>query len=92
MAKSFELSSKTYKNGRRKFKAILYRLQPSDCVVNETGTKYNLNGITFLREYCEPQLDSIKDMSVTVSFVDNERTVISGHGLTDIEDGFPTFD
>lgn len=62
------------------------------CVVNDVGTKYNKNGITFLEEYCAPQLDSIKDMSVTVEFLNEEKTIISGHGLTGIEDGMPVFD
>lgn len=87
-----ELSEKKYKNGRRPFTAILYELQPPDCVVDDVGTKYNKNGITFLEEYCAPQLDSIKDMSVTVSFLDDERTMISGHGMTGVKDGMPTFD
>ena len=45
----FELSSEQYKNGRRPFVATLYELQPPDCVVDDVGTKYNKNGITFLR-------------------------------------------
>ena len=88
----FELSSETYKNGRRPFTAILYELQPPECVVDDVGTKFNDNGITFLEEYCAPQLESIKDMSVTVSFVDEERTVICDHGDTGVEDGMPVFD
>lgn len=90
----FELSAQKYKNGRRPFTAILYELQPPDCVdtENEVGTKYNKNGITFLEEYCAPQLESIKDMSVTVEFLDEDRTQIYGHGLTGkTEDGMPTF-
>lgn len=90
----FELSEKKYKNGRRPFTAILYELQPPDCVdtENEVGTKFNKNGITFLEEYCQPQLSSIKDMSVTVEFVDENRTQILGHGMTGVEDEMPTFD
>lgn len=89
---TFELSEEKYSNGRRPFTAILYELQPPECVVNDVGTKYNKNGITFLEEYCAPQLDSIKDMSVTVEFLNEEKTIISGHGLTGIEDGMPVFD
>lgn len=89
---TFELSEKKYKNGRRSFTAILYELQPPECVVNNVGTKYNKNGITFLEEYCAPQLNSIKDMSVTVEFLDDEKTLISGHGMTGAEDGMPIFD
>ena len=52
----------------------------------------NKNGITFLEEYASKQLDSIKDMSVTVSFIDEDRTMISDHGDTGVEDGLPIFD
>ena len=88
----FELSSKKYKNGRRPFVAALYELQPPECVVDGVGTKFNKNGITFLEEYASKQLDSIKDMSVTVAFLDEERTMISDHGNTGTEDGLPVFE
>lgn len=82
MEKTFELSSKKYKNGRRKFSAVLYKLQPPECVVDGKGTEYNKNGITFLEKYAEKELDSIEDMSVTVEFLDDKRTEICAHGLT----------
>ena len=88
----FELSSKKYKNGRRPFTAVLYELQPPESVVDDVGTKFNKNGITFLEEYASKQLDSIKDMSVTVSCIDEDRTMISDHGDTGVEDGLPIFD
>ena len=87
----FELSSKKYKNGRRPFVATLYELQPPECVVDNVGTEYNKNGITFLEEYASKHLDSIKDMSVRVEFIDDDRTMILGHGETGIEDGLPLF-
>ena len=89
---TFELSSKKYKSGRRPFTATLYELQPPDCVVDDVGTKYNKNGITFLEEYAEKTLDSIKDMSVRVEFIDDERTMISGHGETGIINDMPVFE
>lgn len=89
---SFELSSKKYKNGRRPFTAVLYELQPPECVVNNVGTKFNKNGITFLEEYAEPALDSIEDMSVRVEFIDDERTQILAHGDTGVSEGMPRFD
>lgn len=89
----FELSSQKYKNGRRPFTATLYELQPPECVVDDVGTKYNKNGITFLEEYASKALDSIKDMSVRVEFIDDERTMILAHGDTGIApDGLPLFD
>ena len=87
-----ELSSKKHKNGRRPFKASLYELQPPECVVDDVGTKYNKNGITFLEEYASQTLESIKDMSVRVEFIDDERTMILAHGDTGVsDDGLPLF-
>ncbi|MBC5688207.1 hypothetical protein H8S37_04595 [Mediterraneibacter sp. NSJ-55] len=88
----FELSSKKYKSGRRMFTATLYELQPPDCVVDGVGTKYNKNGITFLEEYAKNALDSIENMSVRVEFIDEERTIIAGHGETGIINDTPVFE
>lgn len=92
----FELSSKKQKDGKRQFTAVLYKLQPPDCVVNKVGTNgyWNENGITFIEEYAEKNLDSIKDMSLTCDFLDNEHTEISGHGETGdfTKDGLPIFE
>ena len=89
---TFELSEKKYKSGRRTFTATLYELQPPDCVVDNVGTKYNKNGITFLEEYASKALDSIEDMSVRVEFIDEERTMIAGHGETGIVNDMPVFE
>lgn len=92
--KTFEISSHKNKNGRRKFKAILYEIFPDSCIdeENEVGTQYNENGITWIREYCEKALPSIKGMSLRCEFLDEERTEICGHGETDIVDGLPIFE
>ena len=87
----FELSSEKYKNGRRKFVAALYELQPPECVVDDVGTKFNKNGITFLEEYAKNQLDSIENMFVRAAFIDDERTVVSDHGDTGIVNDMPVF-
>lgn len=94
--KTFEISSRQSKNGRRKFKAILYEIFPDSCI-NETeqvGTLFNENGITWIREYCENALPSIKGMSLKGEFLDEERTELCGHGETEInsEDGLPVFE
>lgn len=92
----FELSSKKQKDGKRQFTAVLYKLQPPECVVNKVGTNghWNENGITFIEEYAVKNLDSIKDMSITCDFLDSEHTEISGHGETGefTKDGLPTFE
>ena len=74
--KSFELSTKANRDGKRKFKQILYTIFPDSCVdeVKEAGTEFNRNGITWIREYCEDALDSIKGMFLRAEFVDEERT------------------
>lgn len=87
----FELSKKTTKNGMRKFKAVLHEVYPDDSVINNTGTKFNLNGITWIEQYCQNNIDSIKNMSVTVEFIDDDRIEILGHGETGIEDGVPVY-
>lgn len=92
--KYFELSSKRGNNGKRHFKAILYRIFPDSCVdeLNQVGTMMNRNGITWLAEYCEKALPSIKGMSLRCEFVDEDRTELLGHGKTDIVDGVPVFE
>ena len=92
--KLFEVSSRKNKNGRRNFKAVLYRIFPNSCVdeVNQIGTMYNENGITWIREYCEKALPSINGMSIRCEFADEERTELLGHGNTDIVDGIPVFE
>lgn len=90
--KIIELSKKQSKNGRRKFKAILHRIFPDDCIVDGVGTQYNENGITWIKEYCEDALPTIEGMSLRVEFLDEVRTEISGHGETEIVDGLQLFE
>ena len=92
--KKFEISQKVLKNGRRKFKLILHEIYPDSVIDPETnqGTQMNLNGITWIREYCEKHLDSIKGMFLRCEFLDEERTELCGHGMTDIIDGEPIFE
>lgn len=92
--KMFEMSSKENKNGRRHFKAILYRIHPDSCVdeANQVGTEYQKNGITWIREYCEKALPSIEGMSLRCEFIDDDRTEILGHGDTGIVDGEPVYE
>ena len=92
--KTFEIQSKDERNGRRNFKVILHRIFPDDCV-NESeqlGTMYNDNGITWIREYCEKALNTIAGMPLRCAFLDEDRTELAGHGLTDIIDGEPVFE
>jgi hypothetical protein len=92
--KTFELSKKVSKNGRRHFKAILCEIYPDSCVdeVNGVANEYNTNGISWIREYCENALPTIKGMSLRCEFLDSERTILNGHGETEIKDGLPLFE
>ena len=92
--KIFELSNQVSKNGRRHFKAILHEIYPDSCVdeSNGVGNIYNENGITWIREYCEKALPTIKGMSIRCEFLDEERTYLNGHGETGEKDRLPTFE
>jgi len=92
--RTFEISSKQNRNGKRNFKVVLCKIHPDSCVdeVEHVGTEYNINGITWLREYCEKALPSINGMSLRCEFIDDARTEIYGHGDTDIIDGEPIFE
>lgn len=95
--KTFEIFSenkKSGKNGRRKFKVILYKIQSNDCIdeANGVGKEYNLNGITWIEEYCQQAIESIKGMFLRAEFLDEGRTELCGHGMTDIIDGVPIFE
>lgn len=92
--KTFEVSKRKSKNGRRKFKAVLHEIYPDSCVDEsaEAGTLYNLNGITWIQRYCEAALPTIKDMSIRVEFIDEERSEICGHGETGAVGDLPVFE
>ena len=92
--KTFELSKKVSKNGRRHFKVILHEIYQDSCVdeKNGVGTMYNENGITWIREYCEKALPTLVGKSIRCEFLDEERTFLNGHGETEIKDGLPLFE
>ena len=77
-----ELSNKEDKDGRRRVKVILHEIY-------KDKSQHNKNGITWLEEYCKNNLDSVKGISITCEFINEERTKILGHGETGIEDGVP---
>ena len=89
--KSFELFNQ---NGRRHFRLILHEIYPDSCIdeSNGVGTIYNENGLTWIREYCEAALPSIKGMSLKCEFLDDERTSLYGHGVTNVKGSLPTFE
>lgn len=92
--KSFELSSLKLENGKRKFKAILFEVFPDSTVdeVMGVGTKFNINGISFIESYVKAKLDTIVGSFLRTEFIDDERREIAGHGITDIIDNNPIFE
>ena len=80
-----ELSSKDDKDGRRQVKVILHEIY-------KDKSQHNKNGITWLEEYCKNNIDSVKGISITCEFVNDERTEILGHGETGIEYGVPVLE
>lgn len=91
--KMFEFNGRKRKSGRRPFKAILHEVYPDSCVEGKTGTQFNENGICWIREYCEQNLDTINGMSLTVEFADPEsQDELLGHGDTGFDSGIPVFD
>lgn len=89
--KLIEINSKQdKKTGYKRFKLILAEVYDKSCVVDETGTKYNDNGITWIDEYVENVKDTLIGSSVTVEFADESKTDILGHGETgQYKDGVP---
>lgn len=89
--KLIEINSKQdKKTGYKRFKLILAEVYDKSCIVDETGTKYNDNGITWIDEYVENVKDTLIGSSVTVEFADESKTDILGHGETgQYKDGVP---
>lgn len=89
--KLFEINNKQEKKtGYKRFKLILAEIYDKSCIVDETGTKYNDNGITWIDEYVENVKDTLIGSSVTVEFTDDSKTDILGHGETgEYKDGVP---
>ncbi len=91
--KMFELNGRKRKNGRRPFKMILHEVYPDNCVVDKVGTQFNENGICWIAEYCENNIDTIKGMSLTCEFADPEQQdELLGHGDTGYDGDLPVFD
>lgn len=75
--------------GRTKIKMTALEIPKSITIWNE-------NGITWVEEYIQDNLESIKSASYKVCFVDDDKTIPSGHGSMEYdEDGnviFPDSD
>ncbi len=74
----FEMSSRNSKGGRRKIKMSLLEIHQDD-------TSTNKNGLHWKEEYVINNLDSAKGMPICAEFLDEEKAVPFGHGLTGID-------
>ncbi|MDD3383939.1 MAG: hypothetical protein PHX46_03935, partial [Bacilli bacterium] len=69
-----EISKKKSKAGRTPITMILHK-------INKDDTECNKNGITWVREYCENNIDSIKGMQLVAQFLDSDHEIPFGdHG------------
>lgn len=89
--KLFEINQKQEeKTGYKRFKLVVAEVYDSSCIVNEVGTQYNDNGITWIDEYVDNVKNTLIGSSVTVEFADDTKTDILGHGETgQYRDGVP---
>ena len=61
--------------GRRKVKLALHEIYPD-------RTQWNRNGITYLEQYTRDNADSVKGMPLCAEFLDDDKDIPYGHGLT----------
>jgi hypothetical protein len=73
----FEISSKKSSGGQKYIKLILHEIMPDDTVWQE-------NGISWKEEYCKTALESVNGTPIVVEFINEDKSEIWGHGLTDV--------
>ncbi|WP_373217696.1 hypothetical protein [Ruminococcus sp. 5_1_39BFAA] len=78
-----ELSSSVM--GRRELKVALHEIYPD-------ATQWNENGITYLEQYTRDNADSVKGMPLCAEFMDSDKDVPYGHGLTGTKGNLPIFE
>ena len=71
--------------GRRKIKLVLHEVHPD-------RQHWNRNGITYLEQYTRDNADSIKGMPLCAEFLDDDKEVPYGHGLTGQIRNMPVFE
>lgn len=81
----FEMAAERSISGRRPVKLILHEIH-SDI------TQWQSNGISWNEQYTQENLDSVVGMSLCVEFLDDDRKLPYGHGLTEIRDNMPLFE
>lgn len=71
--------------GRRKIRLALHEIYPF-------RTQWNRNGITYLEQYTRDNADSVKGMPLCAEFLDDDKDIPYGHGLTDNDAIIPLFE
>ena len=72
-------------SGRRRIKIVLHEIYADN-------SKYNENGITWLEQFTRDNADTIKGMPLCAEFVDNDKDIPYGHGLTGLKGNIPVFE
>lgn len=86
MRKFFEISNKDEKAGRVYFKQVIHKIFKDE-------STYNINGISWSREYTELNKESVNGMPLVCQFLDKDNQIPFGsHGNAVIKDGDVYFD
>jgi len=81
-----EISKKKGKSGRTPIRMILHEIHTDESL-------YNKNGITWVKDYCEQNLESVKGMPLVAQFLDEDRTIpYGGHGNMVVEENKVIFE
>lgn len=72
-------------SGRRKIKIVLHEIYPNI-------SEWNENGITWLEQYTRDNADTVKGMPLCAEFIDNDKDIPYGHGITGIKGNIPVFE
>lgn len=80
-----EISQAENPNGRRHIKVVLHEIYPNT-------TQWNENGITYLEHYTRDNAESVKGMPLCAEFLDDDKDVPYGHGLTGNIKNMPVFE
>lgn len=80
-----EISQAENPNGRRHIKVVLHEIYPNT-------TQWNENGITYLEQYTRDNAESVKGMPLCAEFLDDDKEIPYGHGLTGSIKNMPVFE
>ena len=80
-----QIQQATFPNGRRPVKIVLHEIYPDN-------THWNENGITYLEKYTRDNADTVKGMPLCAQFLDEEKEIPYGHGMTGRIKNMPVFE